>query len=992
MNALSGLVIGLVISTGAALADDTNSPWSVRVWQSDDGLPNNNVTSLAQTRDGCLWIANPGRLARFDGRQFEDFSSRSLVPALNERITALAVGRNGRLWLGMDHGSIVCLDGGTARAFTNGLPDRYTESVIEDTNGAAWALYRGGAVSRIQDGAVKLFGASDLPSGYGCSLAEDNRGRLWFGKSGQIGLVRDGEFQVCFPLDRLPTRLAAASRGGIWICAGSRLFYCAEPGRVTDCGAFLPGHADVAPTALLEDRHGCVWIGTSESGLFRYNGSGFESIPISHIEVSALLEDQEGNLWAGTAGGGLDRVSRRTVTLQGTENGLPFDVVQSICQDTSGNLWATTESGSLVRNSNGRWTTVSAGPDWPGGRAECVAAANSGAVWIATSGHALLCWRNGGFQKSEFVNGLPGHAIHALLADQSGAIWIAEESPDIVQCLHAGKLATFSMPDGIRIIRAMAGDAQGNIWIGSSKGFLVRVTNGQVIDETARIMGVPMSIRCMLAAPDGTLWIGFAGWGLGRLKDGRFSRISTDQGLYDYNISQIVPDNHGSLWFGADRGIFRVRRSELDAVEADRSTRVQCVHFGRDEGIPSLQANFGFSPGAIRSADGRLWMPMRLALAVVDPDNLDATTAEPLVRIERVAVDGADVALYGGVIPVRNRMDLADAGTALRLPPRLHRLEFAFTAPSFRSPENVRFRYRLAGLDDHWTDAGTERAAAYSRLPAGRYRFEVAGCNSDGVWSQTGSSVAFVVNPFFWQTWWFRLSAVAVAVCVARYAWFRRLRLRLQAAQQQASVERERSRIARDLHDDLGARLTRIVLLCGLARRDRSNPEKAGEHVEKLSSLSRQVIKSLDETVWAVNPRNDTLPHLIDYLGQFAVEFLEPAGITCRPELPEQPPERVVPSRTRHNLFLATKEALNNIVRHSGAREVRLRITADAYSLNVAIEDDGLGFDSAPLNGSADGLRNMRQRLEEIGGEFRVETRPGAGTRLLFGCTWRNGT
>jgi len=216
-----------------------------------------------------------------------------------------------------------------------------------------------------------------------------------------------------------------------------------------------------------------------------------------------------------------------------------------------------------------------------------------------------------------------------------------------------------------------------------------------------------------------------------------------------------------------------------------------------------------------------------------------------------------------------------------------------------------------------------------------------------------------------------------------RYVSFRRLRSRLLALEQQAVLYKERARIARDLHDDLGSHLTKIVLLSDLMLDGHKEPEKSGETAKRVSSTARQVIKSLDETVWAVNPRNDNLPQLIDYISQFAVEFLRTAGIRCHADLPTQVPEKNVSTEVRHNLFLVVKEALNNIVSHSAAQEAWLQIAMDGPSLKLTIEDNGRGFNGAPNNGSADGLRNMRQRVEEIGGRFDLESNPATGTRII---------
>lgn len=527
--------------------------------------------------------------------------------------------------------------------------------------------------------------------------------------------------------------------------------------------------------------------------------------------------------------------------------------------------------------------------------------------------------------------------------------------------------------------------------MGSSRGYLLRISKGQVIDETARLGPELMSIRNLHATPDGSVWIGFADDGAGWIRDGRFAHFTAAQGFFEQKVSQIVSDNCGALWFGGDHGIFKASREDLLAVAEGKLGQARVVRYGPGVGLRSPQANFGDSPGSLRTRDGRLWIPTRTALAVVDPAKIAENSRPPRVLVKRLAVDDHVMAAYGGAMPVQNSMDRRTTEDGLRLPPAHRRLEFEFTALSFSAPENVRFRYRLEGFDDKWIEAGPQRSASYSRLPAGNYRFRVNACNGDGVWNETGDSLAFAVEPFFWNTWWFRSAAVLAAAGAVYYVAMRRMRARLQLVEQQAALDKERVRIARDLHDDLGTRLTRLVLLTGLVQRDTVVEEKREENLQKLSAMAKQVIKSLDETVWAVNPRNDTLAHLINYVGQFAVEFLQAAEIRCRPELPGHPPEGAVPARTRHNLFLTVKEALNNVVRHSRANEVRLRMTVDGDRLNLVIEDNGKGFGDCASGGEgeADGLRNMRHRMEELGGKFRIESAPGAGTRMFLECPWR---
>lgn len=1003
---LAGLAV--LLFAHALVAGAATSSWLARPWRSDEGLPNNSVLSLAQTPDGFLWIGTPNGLARFDGVRFEEFAPATFVPEPHRGVLAMIRDHAGGLRLAMDRGAVVFLNAGVVRVFLpdherpadRDLPNKALDALAEDGDGALWITYRNGAVCRIKAGKVTRFTDADgLPAGDTiCSIACDDAGRVWFVKNGQFGQFRDGKFQALLQLDPAAARLAVSHSGGVWICSGFRLLKYREDGRLEDLGAFDPKRTGTQPSVLLEDRSGAVWIGTTFGGLFRFDGSQFESVPTTHPEILSLLEDTEGNVWAGTGGGGLNRIRPRAVELESTDSGLPFEAVQSLAEDVRGVLWAATQNGSLARRADGRWQSVppNANANWLGD-ATCVTADARSNVWIGTREHRLLCWRDGAFVAWGDVDQIKGQTVHTLVVGRNGDLWLGEETPTAIQRLRDGKVEDFNLPPDIRVIRAATEDAAGNVWFGSSKGVLLRITGDRVHDETARTTGSPFSIRTLYATQDGSVWVGYAGWGVGRIKAGSFAMIGTKQGLFDDYVSLIVADGRGWLWFGANRGLFKVAQHELDDVADGRAARVRSIHYGRGEGLPGLQANFGAAPGACRTREGRLWLPMRTHLAIVDPERLPEISTPPAVLLTRVAIGDRTVARYGGVLPVTKEdgqevLDLQQPNLALRLPPDHRRVAFEFTALSFVGPENVHFRYQLEGSGEGWVDAATQRSNVYPRLPAGDYRFRVTACNHFGVWNETGAALSFVVAPFFWQTWWFRFATLggftAAVIAMVRYVSFRRLRRRLLVLEQQAALHKERARIAKDIHDDLGANLTQISLLGELAEQDRGAPDKVVEHIRIISTTARCAVKSLDEIVWAVNPRNDTLAHFIDYTGQFAVDYLRVAGLRCRLDLPEQTPERELSTDMRHNLFLVVKEAINNTVKHAHATELRLSVSVTEERLQIAIEDNGRGFDQAPTDAGADGLRNMRQRAADIGGQCWVQGRPGAGAKVTVELPW----
>lgn len=970
----------------------------MRPWQTEDGLPDNSVNGLAQTEEGYLWIGTPTGLARFDGIRFENIPLTNVVNMPNHGIVTMLRGRHGVLWLAMDRGALVRLSGKTSHAFVAELPNLIPNGLAEDADGNLLFAYRGGKVYRVKDDRCSQATAKDgLPDGLDmCALTTDIRGRVWWAKEGQVGIYSNGVFHAVKELNPLPMRLAAARDGGVWVCCGFQLFKCDEQGQCTDFGQFHPDNSGTVATVMIEDRDGAVWIGTSYSGLYRHGPLGFQSITTSHAGILSLIQDREGNIWAGTSGGGLNRIRQRAITLEDAQSGLPFPSIESICEDPEGTIWAATQNGVLVRKSGDHWDPIPKSDQWPGD-ATCVTADAQGRVWVGTRQHGLHCWRDGKFVQWGDADLLRGQTLHTLLVSKSGDVWMGQETPNAILRLRDGHVTSFPIPITVRIIRAMVEDAAGNIWAGTSKGNLLRIDGEKVIEASPRSQDDLVAIRCLHTTPDGALWIGYAGAGIGRLKDGRYTEINSSQGVFDDYISHIVADGRGWLWFGANRGLFKVREEDFENLAAGRISRVRSIHYGRGEGLPSLQGTFGDSPDVLRSRDGRMWIPMQTALVVVDPERIYESAGPPPALLTRVLLDDHVIAQYTGILPPPKRTveeipAVIDGPATLHLPPGHRSVKFEFTGFDFSAPENIQFRHRLRNMEDDWVEVEGVRSATYQTLNSGEFDFQVTACHGDGDWSKNIAAIQLVIDPNFWQTWWFRTFAVLAftgsIIAIVRYVSFRRLRHQLMVLEQQSALQKERARIAKDIHDDLGASLTQIAFLGELAQQDRGEPDKAAERVGKISTTARQAIKSLDEIVWAVNPRNDTLAHLIEYAGQFALDYLRLAGVRCRLDFPEQSPPRELSTDLRHNLFLAIKEALHNIVKHAQATEVWLRIKFSDLSLEISIEDNGRGFDYAPDDALADGLRNMRQRLADIGGECRVESHVGKGTKIILQLPW----
>lgn len=976
---------------GTAGATPPPSPWIVRVC-SCRGLADRTIIGIAQDRDGFLWFATPRQLARFDGSNIEPYWPTDLAPVQNRRIRVLLKTHAGALWLATDDGQVVQFGVDGATNYSGKLPCTTPGAMVEAADGSIWISFDSTdhTICRIKGGVVTAFShASDGDTR--CVLAPDSDNNVWYAAGTELGLIHDGAFRTLPYRVLRSARMAAARDGGIWIAAANGIFRATADGRVRRVDSATAPFASY-PNVLLEDRSGSLWIGTSPDGLFHVSATGnLERIATSYPEIISLDEDREGNIWAGTSGSGVDCISRRAIMVEGDTTVLPQSAIQSVCEDADNVVWGCTQSGTLVqRTAAGTWRTQEG---WPAG-VTALAADPGGGIWIGTRKSALYRMRGGSAAEWTAQRGLRGHTVSGIVVAKDRTVWLSLQGPNAIEWLDNNDVLHETVPGPGGRVESLGTDSTGRVWVGLGKGRLLRIDGKQLVDATPD--GSPLApVRAIHARADGSLWLGYRGGGLGLLSDGHYTHFTANDGLFSNSVAYLVSDLEGWLWLGSDDGIFKVRLNELEAFAAHRTRWVQSVRYGPEAGLPPLQVTVRTWGCAIRTHDGRIWMPMSTALVIADPAQTPNQPTAPPVLITAVLADSRIVAAHRDVVAKRtlySRPAIVPGMAPLRLPAIRQRLEFEFTAPSFAAPENLQFRYRLAPFDDDWVAGGSARAAKYTHLPPGEYVFRLQACQSDGVWSEAETPVAVAIAPLVWQTGWFRsvlaLAFTAATAMVVRRVSHRRLQRKLRVLQEQMMLEKERSRIARDLHDDAGNRLTRIALLSQLALRDAEQPGTVARHLAQLAQAAREATAAFDEIVWAVNPRNDTLAELISYLATFAQQFCESAAIACELDVPLQVPDRLVPTDVRQNLFLATKEAINNAIRHAGASKLSLRIAVDDETLTITVRDDGRGLPSGAAATGADGLRNFQQRMADIGGTLAIESSPNAGTRLSFAYRW----
>jgi ligand-binding sensor domain-containing protein/signal transduction histidine kinase len=999
---------------GSEPAGDELTPhYLADFWSTEEGLPSATVSAITQTRDGYLWCGTYDGVVRFDGVRFGRIGPDDSTNQQANRIQCLHVDRQGQLWIGTDGAGLM--------RYANGAFDVYAEhagsslnavrSIAEDAAGYLWLGTRGG-LGRFKDWRVEWFTESRGFSNASKSVwtvAFDQTGSLWVADWVNLKQFRDRQFETPpFATDiKVPVRAVYCDpAGGTWAgMAGRALRRDAEGTwvEVPDDGLF----ANVEVTAFCKTRSDELWVGTRK-GLCRRTSDGKWRIynppdrPLNS-DVRALFEDREGNLWVGTGSSGLVRLKRRVVRTYSAENGIPDGPVFGVCEKPDGGVWLGLNNGHVVESTDAHFQRFQRLPGIPGDTPiKCILSSRNGALWIGTFGNGLFRVKDGTPTRLAPTVGSPARIdrITALLEDHTGAVWVGSYyslyktsggSDMVVPVMVAGREVRAP-------VVALLQDRAGTMWIGW-EGFGISRLFGDRVMWLTRGEGLPSHfIRAFYEDEAGVIWIGTTS-GLCFWRDGKVRTLTKAHGLLDNSIHQILEDNEQNLWLGSSRGIMRVARSELLAVAEGRKNGLEVFACGQGEGVLNEYCSGGFSPAGVKTKDGKLCFPTARGLVVVDPRHLNLTmnTNAPSVYIEEVRADGKVVAQPFSSPGNSSSVDPADHAPApLALATGTRRLEFVYTAPCLSAPERVHFRYRLEGFDPDWTDAGAARSAVFGNVSPGHYRFQVLACNAAGAWNEIGHALSFRIAAPFWQTWWFlTLAAVASAGVLGggvRVVAVRHLRRRLRRLEEAHAIEKERMRIAQDMHDEIGGKLSRISFLSDMARHNVPSNSKAGEQIEEVSEAAREVIRTVDEIVWAVSPRNDTLESVVHYICRHAEEFFELTPVELQLKLPHEFPDIRFSAEVRHNLFCAVKEALNNVLKHSDATRVRIAFAVSPASFIVTLADNGRGFDSdhrlgvtaAPNGRVGNGLLNMQERLQSVNGTFELRTQPGQGTEAKF--------
>jgi signal transduction histidine kinase/ligand-binding sensor domain-containing protein len=909
-----------------------------QAWVMENGLAQNTVQALAQTRDGFIWLGTEVGLVRFDGNGFQVFDRNSSPGLPGNDVRCLLASDDGTLWIGTSEGLARWKDGGT-KAFT-------TKDGLPGNNIRALSLRDGYVLVTTEDGEAGVNGDRVVPVGYDMLTSIDPRLQPIFA-------TRIGE-----------ARQAQATNSEVTVFgAGKDLRW--------SVGHELPG---TRVQALYADREGSLWIGTN-GGLARWNGGKLERLPVTDplatASVLSLMEDHEGNIWVGTETGGLHILRDQRFRTISARDGLSSDGTTTVVEDGAGTLWVgTTGSGlNALRRSGAGASVLKTYSVRNGLRSDVIlslAAAANGDLWVGTP-DGLNRIHGSRIDAFTSADGLPDDFIRSLLADTDGSLWIGTRR-GLTHWIKASggtqsgmKMETFTQASGLGsdLVGAMARDSNGDLWVATFAG-LSRIHAGKIENfTTANGLSIDV-ITALLARSNGTVVIGTQdhGW---TAWDGKSFVVPESFNPNVTSIHAILDDRAGHLWFATGNGIAR----------CDFELTGGCSHwieFGTADGLRSRETAINSHPSAWRSRDGHLWFATPKGLVEVDPEHFPVNTVPPPVALARFAVDDVDQPLRGAALSV-----VVPAG-------HVH-FQFDYAGLSFTAPQKVRYRYMLEGFDKGWTEAGSRRTAYYTSLPPRRYTFRVQAANNDGVWNTTGAALTFELRPRFYQTVWFYVSlSAALAGLIVLF-----LRRRLKRAESEfRAVLGERNRIAREIHDTLAQGYVgvsvQLEVLAELLRA--SKVEAAAKQLDTTRGYVREGLADARQSIWALRSQDSgetTLPVRLRRMVEAA------RGDGLQPTFSIFGAYRPLDAEMEREILRVAQEAIHNVKKHAGAKHLFVQLKYGPSEIVLEARDDGRGFvagDEHRLTSGHYGLTGMRERAAAIGGILEVTSGLEKGTTV----------
>lgn len=919
-----------------------------RTYSIENGLSEAVVNVMTQDQDGYLWVGTGYGLNRFDGIEFKNYYVEDGL--LNNSVQSLYTDRKKQLWIGTDSGvNVMRKDSIYTIPELRPLESSSVLSVYEDSQNGLWFTTDGEGVwywNRNQE-LTQYREVHGMGSNRVRDVLEDAKGTIWFATRDGLTKLEDGNFRTFTTKHGLPDNrlrdLALTADGTLWIASRGGL--CTISDEEIHCFTEEDGLINNRIQSISTDRNNNLWLGTEEGASY-YSDGEFKSYSVdeglaNNIIYSTYYDDED-NIWFGTFGGGISLFLGDQFQNYSIEDGLPNNVVTSIAEDYQGRFWVSTYGGGITKIEGKSLETYNAADGLVDNKVYTLRTDSQNNLLVGTRwGFSIYNYEIfNNFDEHE----LPDRKIRAILPSEDGSeILLGTYGEGLIR-YGDNKFSQFTKDDGLanNTVMALERGTDGSVWV-ATYGGLSQFKDNIFINYSMQD-GLPNNgILDVLVTGNGDIWVATFG-GIARFTGNGFEPITVADGLPDEVCYFIEQDDRGIFWIGTNKGVARFDYQAYQSDDENMNTQVFQL-FTQDQGLMSNEMNAGAS---FKDSDGRLWFGSVGGLSVFDPSKEKIASVAPKVHIENISVSGEP-------IPMTQPLDIGSDN---------HNITFEFIGISFSAPHQMKYRYRLKNSDEGWQET-SQRSVRYSALMPGDYTFEVKAQNVNGYWSPQAARVSFSVQAPFWLRWWFiaLVLIVLTGLILFIYNYYR--------VKKMVEMERMRVRIASDLHDDVGSALTEIALQSDFLQ-TMNVPAKLEEPLKQMGQQSRRIVSSLDDIVWSIDARNDSVGDLTDRMQDYVNNVIPDCEVyydfNC-----DMQQKLDVP--LKENLYLIFKESINNIAKHSNADRVDVKLCAGGNRFEMKVKDNGTEVSGSRKSGQ--GLRNMKMRAKRIDAEITFNNKNG---------------
>lgn len=954
-------------------------------WTVEEGLPSNRIFKILKDKNGFIWIATDNGLARFDGSNFKIYNSDNQPLFEKNTVRNIFADSSGKIYFTAGTDKFIVLENNSFRLDESSEFDySATNKIFHTSDGTIWISSFNKGITKLLNGKFEKVDTLDEFGGYEIrSLAEDGNGGIWIVTSeDKVLFYSDNHFVENLPeslyMNSAIKTIFFDSRNRLWLGTQSGIVIL-EENRSVKIKALRPLDKFII-RKITEDLSGNIWISTYNHGLFLLSGN--ELIPIGeklglNLKAKSGISDIlfDNNLvWLGTHEDGVFLLRKSLLEVIGKEEGLESEFVNSFYNDSDGSLLIGTKEGLFRLPPSGKFDEIRKTDYCASNHVYSIDRDSDGNLIVGTRFFGLFVFKKDGVLNYKSDDGLQSNFVRTVFVDEDGTILVGTNSGGIT-VIENGKFRQIDLRHGLssNLIAFIYKSKDSKFWIGTSRGGVNIIDGEGRVSVMNRESGLPGDVVSSIHEDDnGVIWLSVNGGGVSRIENGKITNFTQKDGLFSNKLLNIIDDKKGNFWFPTSNGIFSVKREDFEKYRRGKIPKLRYVLFGKAEGMKSERCVGASAQSALLSANGFLFFSTINGAVVIDPT----------VRFEKKN----QLELFIDDVLVNYKS--FERSELLSIPPSPERIEFFFNAIDFRNPHDVKLSYKLEGYDKDWLNARNESRASYLHIPYGEYSFKVRAVSSGNFTEPKTAEIKINILPHIWETLWFQaLSAlllIGLIVLATKYFYALKYKRQLQIIELERALEKERSRISKDMHDEVGANLTKMSLLSEIAKNKLANPADAKKYLNQITSAGVEVASSLDELVWAVNPKNDKLEKLIFYIIQYVENYLSLTDFKFSFKFPEEIPDKFVSAEIRHNIFSVIKEAMNNSVKYSEAERIYLEFKFGGEKLEVIFNDDGKGIDFNKVGEFSNGLSNMKHRIDDINGAFKIYNRSGKGVEIYI--------